>query len=106
MSHQTLSHNTVLNGDIMGSRTLVVPVDGEILVLSPSKGAMVENNISAISQSCTVGILRSNSTHAESHVAHDDIGGTGARHAIAIDGDTLTRCRLSGNSQIALEHQA
>ena len=104
--HQSLAYNTVLNRYVVRSSALVVPVDGEILVLSPSKGTMVENHIAAISQSCTVSILRPHGTHAESHVAHDNVGSPRARHAVTIDRNTLAWCRLSSNSQIALEHQS
>ena len=100
MGHQSLSHNTVLDGDVLRRSTLVVPVDGEVLVLSPGKGAMVEDHVLAIGNASTVLVLAAHAAHAETHEAHDNVVGTRETDTVAIDGDTLARCCLAGDVEV------
>ena len=104
--HQSLAHYRVHQRYVLGRRPLVVPVDGEVLVLSPCKRAVVEYHVLSVGNACTVLVLRTHGTHAETHVAHDDVVGSRERHAVAIDGDTLARGSLAGYVEIVLEHDA
>ena len=85
---------------------LIVPVDREVLVLSPCERTVVEDHIATVCQSGTVAILRSVHAHTEAHIAHDDVCGTRTRHAVTIDSDALARCCLACDGQIALEYKS
>ena len=67
---------------------------------------MVEYHIAPVGHTCTVFVLGAYGSHPEAHIADNDIVGTRERHAVAIDGDTLSRSRLSGHIEIVLEHHA
>ena len=95
VSHQTLSYDTVHEGDILGSRTLIIPVDGEVFVLSPSKRTMVENHVLTIGNTCAILVFRTYGTHAEAHIANDKVVGTRETDTIAIYRNTFARSGLS-----------
>ena len=103
---QSLADDTVLQGDVVGAHALAVGVDGERLVLSPGKGAVVEDHVLTVGDTGTVLVLGSYPTHTETHMAHDDVAGTRERHAVAIDGDALARSRLTGHIEVVLEHNS
>ena len=106
VSHQSLPHDAVHQRDVLRRRTLVIPVDTEVLVLSPCKRTMVEYHVAPVGHASTVLVLGAYGSHPEAHVADDDIVGTRERHAVAIDGDALSRSRLSGHIEVVLEHDA
>jgi hypothetical protein len=73
VSHQTLAHDAVHQGDVLGGRAFVVPVHGEVLVLSPREGAVVKDHVLTIGNATRILVLGAHSTHAETHVAHNDV---------------------------------
>ena len=65
---------------------------------------MVEDHVLAIGNAGSILVFRAHGTHAEAHVAHDDIVGTRERHAVAIDGDAFARSRLSSHIEVVLKY--
>ena len=61
---------------------------------------MVENHVLAIRNTSGILVLGANGSHTETHVADNDIVGSRERHAVAIDGNTLAGCRLSGHIEV------
>ena len=106
MRHQALTDYRVHQGDILRRCAFVVPVDAEVLVLSPREGAVVEDHVLTVGHTSAVLVFCAHSTHAETHVAHDDIVSTAETHAVAIDGDTLARRRLSSYVEILGKNDA
>ena len=66
---------------------------------------MVENHVLAVGNTAGILVFRSHGTHAEAHVAHDDVVGTGERSSVAIYGDTLTGSCLTSYVKVAAEYK-
>ena len=64
---------------------------------------MVEYHVGAVGYSGAVLAAIATASHSHSEVSADDIVGTREAYAVAIDCDALSRCRLSGNIEVALE---
>ena len=58
---------------------------------------MVEDDVLAICNAQGVGTGVAHHSHSHAKIAADGIAGTGEREPVAIEGDTLARCRLSGD---------
>ena len=67
---------------------------------------MVENHVCAVGHSGAVLAVVAVLSHAHSEVSADDVVGTREAYAVAIDRDALSRCRLSGNVEVALEYHS
>ena len=106
VGHQSLAHYRVLQRDVRRRRALVVPVDAEVLVLSPREGAVVEDHVLPVADAGGVLVLRAHGAHAEAHVAADEVVGGREAHAVAIDGDTLAGSRLPGHVEVLGEGDA
>ena len=106
VSHQSLADNGVHQRDVRRCRSLVVPVYREVLVLSPGKRAVVEDHVLSVGNAGTVLVFRAHSTHAEAHVAYNQVVGTREAHAVAIDGDALAGSCLSCHVEVLGKHDA
>ena len=105
MCEQSLTKHAVHQRNVV-KVAFAVGIDGEHLVKSPCKRAMVKNHVGTAGDTCTVLARRATFAHAEAHVADDDVVGARERHTVAIDGNTLTRCCLSGHIKILGEDDA
>ena len=61
---------------------------------------MVENHVLAIGNTSGILVFCSHGSHAEPHVADNDIVGTRETDTVAIDGNTFTGSRLSGYVEV------
>ena len=100
---QSLPYHTVGERDVLRCLAFVVPVDGEGFVESPGEGAVIKNHVDAVCHSSRILSRRTAFSHAELHVADDDVVGCGEGHSVAIDDDALSRCGLSSHVEVGSE---
>ncbi len=105
MRQQSLTDDAVLQRYV-AQVTLVVGVDGERLVETPRERAVVEDHVRAVGHARAVLSAGAVVAHPDAQVTADDVARAGEAHAVAIDGDALTRCRLSGHVEVAGEDDA
>ena len=64
---------------------------------------MVEDHVRAVGYSGSILTRSAVLAHAELHVAHDDVVGTGESHPVAIDDDSLARGSLASHIEVGGE---
>ena len=100
--HQSLTDNAVLDGDVMGIAT----TDGKHLVAPPCHRTVVEDDVVAVGNAQSIGTRRTYDAHSQSQIPTDGVVGTTKRQTIAIDGNSLTWCRLTRDIEIGTDADA
>ena len=67
---------------------------------------MVKYHVLSVGNAGTVLSAAAMMTHAETHVAHDDVVSTRERDSVTIDGDAFARRRLTCHVEVVLEDDA
>ena len=102
-----MPHNRILDRDITRLGSLAVPVDGKVLIQSPSYRQMVEDHI--LSVGYAGGIFPGRTfvfAHVDAQIANDQVAGSRKGDTVSMDDNAIARCCLSCYVGITTEDEA